>query len=234
VARARNQPPGIFHLTSRGVDRRRIYDGDETRLCFYRLLDRTLKKHGGRIHACCLMTNHYHVVYETTEVGQLSAALQYLNSTYARIYNEICGRRGYLFERPFHSELVRTERHAIWLCRYVVNNPVRAGMAARAGDYRWSSFQATAGLGPKPPFLTTSWTLDLFDKVEAKARVKYAAFVAEGAHLTQEDMSDGAVSALRTADMPRRDSGQQPPRSVSSATSRPRASNQKPKSIQLS
>ena len=234
MAHARHQPPGIFHLTSRGVDRRRIFDGDDTRLCFYRLLDRTLTKHGGRIHACCLMTNHYHLVYETTEVGQLSAALQYLNSTYARIYNGICGRHGYLFERPFHSELVTTERHAIWLCRYVVNNPVRAGMAARAGDYRWCSFLATAGLGPKPPFLTTSWTLDLFDEDEAKARVKYASFVAEGAHLTQKDMSDGAVSALRTADMARRDSGQQPPRSVSRATSRPRASNQKPKSIQLS
>src|SRR5262245_25082154 len=221
MAHARNQPPGIFHLTSRGVDRRRIFDGDETRLCFYRLLNRMLAKNGGRIHAWCLMSNHYHLVYETTEVGQLSAALQYLNSTYARIYNGICGRRGYLFERPFHSELVATERHAIWLCRYVVNNPVRAGMAARAGDYRWSSFLATASLGPKPPFLTTNWVLGLFDEDEAKARVKYATFVAEGAHLTKRDMSNGAMSAVRSEDMARTDSGQQPPRSVSSATSRP-------------
>jgi len=234
VARARNQPPGIFHLTSRGVDRRRIYDGDETRLCFYRLLDRTLKKHGGRIHACCLMTNHYHVVYETTEVGQLSAALQYLNSTYARIYNEICGRRGYLFERPFHSEPVTTERPAISVCRYVVNNPVRAGMTARAGDYRWSSFRATAGLVSKPPFLTTSWVLGLFDANEDRARVKYAAYVAEGGRLTRKDMADGDMSAVRSADMARADSGQQAPRSVSSAPRRSRASNQKPRSTQLS
>lgn len=234
MARARNQPPGIFHLTSRGVDRRRIYGGDDTRLCFYRLLNRTLAKHGGRVHAWCLMSNHYHLVYETTEVGQLSAALQYLNSTYARIYNGICERRGYLFERPFHSELVTTERHAIWLCRYAVNNPVRAGMVARAGDYRWSSFLATAGLEPTPSFLTTSWVLGLFDEDEAKARVKYAAFVAEGGHLTKRDMSDGAMSAVRSGDTARRDSGQQPPRSVSRATRRPRASNQKPKSIQLS
>ena len=186
MAYPRFQPPGIFHVTARGVDRRPIFEEDDTRLCFERLLARMVAKRGGWIHACCQMGNHYHVVYETTELGQLSAALQYLNSTYARIYNEIVGRGGYLFERPFHSEHVTRNEHALWLARYVVNNPVRAGMCDRAEDHRWSSYLATVGLARKPPYLTSDWLLGLFDEDATRARVRYARFVAEGAHLSRK------------------------------------------------
>ncbi len=39
------------------------------------------------------------------------------------------------------------------LARYVVLNPVRAGMTATAGQWRWSNYRATGGLGPAPAWL---------------------------------------------------------------------------------
>jgi putative transposase len=194
----REQPPGVFHITSRGVDRRPIFEGDETRLSFYRLMARMKDKHGGLIHSWCLMTNHYHIAYETFDVGRLSAAFQYLNSTYARVYNEIVGRSGYLFESPFESELVETERHAICLSAYIPNNPVRANMRRTAADYPWSSFRALAGLAPKPSFLSTAWVYGLFGEDDETARAKYVAWVADHAHLARKDLSAAAMSSLRS------------------------------------
>jgi len=201
----RAQPPGIFHVTTRGVDRREIFRGDETRLCFYRLMDKMIDKHGGFIHAWCLMSNHYHITYETTDVDRLSPAFQYLNSTYARVYNETVGRKGYLFESPFDNELVETERHALLLCAYIPNNPVRAKMCRRAEDHVWSSYRATAGLAPKPRFLSTDWVYSLFDEDEDHAREKYKLWVAERAHLTRKDVAAAAMSPLRSADVARKD-----------------------------
>lgn len=47
------------------------------------------------------------------------------------------------------------------LCRYIVRNPVRAGLVAHPGQWGWSSDRATAGEAPVPAFLTVDWVLSL-------------------------------------------------------------------------
>ena len=127
------------------------------------------------------MKNHFHLVAETLEDDELAPFMQYLNSTYARIFNEIEGRRGYLFEKPYESVPVESERHALEVCRYVVLNPVRVYVCDAAHEYRWSSYRATLGLVSRPPFLTTRWVLENFGPNPDRARVEYALFVEEGA-----------------------------------------------------
>jgi putative transposase len=177
----RDQPPGFFHVVSRGVDGRPVFDGDETRLMYLHLVARTVRTRGVKCHRYCLMDNHVHLVLETVEDGQLASALQLLNSRYACAFNQIVGRRGYLFERPYTSRRLVGETHTLECCRYVDLNPVRARMRERALDYPWSSYRATVGLSPAPPFLATDWTLGLFDDDASRARTKYAIFVEEGA-----------------------------------------------------
>jgi hypothetical protein len=128
------------------------------------------------------MDNHVHLVLETVEEGQLGRALQLLNSTYASAFNQIVGRRGYLFERPYLSKRLIGEGHTLECCRYVDLNPVRAGMRERAVDYPWSSYRATIGFARAPEFLTTRWALGLFDDDATRGRTKYAMFVEDGAH----------------------------------------------------
>lgn len=124
----------------------------------------------------CLMGNHYHLVLRTMDVT-LSDGMQWLNGGYARTYNRRHGRRDHLFGRRFHSELVEDESHALELARYVVLNPVRAGICARPEEWPWSSYCAIAGLGFRPPWFQRKWALGQFDSDMRVAAAKFVAFV---------------------------------------------------------
>jgi len=112
-------------------------------------------------HAYCLMDNHYHLLIETPE-GNLSAGMRQLNGVYTQSFNRAHGRDGHLFKGRFNAILVEKQSHLLELCRYVILNPVRAGMVARPEQHPWSSYLATLGAAEKPEFLTTEWLLSTF------------------------------------------------------------------------
>jgi hypothetical protein len=76
--------------------------------------------------------------------------------------------------------LVERESHLLEACRYVVLNPVRAGLCDTADDWRWSSFRATAGLAIVPSFLEVGWLLEQFARDTIAARDQYSAFINQG------------------------------------------------------
>src|SRR5947208_3575723 len=90
-------------------------------------------------HAYCQMTNHFHLLVETPDAN-ISDGMQTLNSEHAQWSNWRYGYRGHLFQGRFHSELVEDADHFLELSRYVVLNPVRAGLCAHADDWPWSSY----------------------------------------------------------------------------------------------
>jgi putative transposase len=131
------EPGGFYHVTARGNNGRVIVTDDEDRTAFVNLLRRTAVRFGINLHAWCLMTNHYHLVIETP-TGQVSRAVQYLNSAHARRFNRRHGREGHLFRARFRATVVVDERHLEAACAYVLLNPVRAGLTPRAEDWRWA------------------------------------------------------------------------------------------------
>jgi hypothetical protein len=72
---------------------------------------------------------------------------------------------------------VERDSYLLELCRYIVLNPVRAGMVKTAGSYFWSSYRATSGLQKAPPWLTVDWILSQFGKDRQEARKEYRKFV---------------------------------------------------------
>jgi hypothetical protein len=125
------------------------------------------------------MPNHYHLLIETPEVG-LSRGMRWLNQMYAEFFNERHERVGHLFQGRFKGILVEREGHLLELLRYIVLNPVRAGMVKFAGDYAWSNYRATAGLQPAPKWLDIDWTLAQFGSPDRfDAREEYRRFVAD-------------------------------------------------------
>jgi len=126
------------------------------------------------------MSNHYHLLVETP-IPTLSRGMKRLNETYAHHFNRTHHRVGHLVQGRFKSVLVEREAHLLELVRYIVLNPVRAGMVSHAGRYRWSNYRATAGLAPAPPWLEVRWTLDQFRPgAIGTLRRRYRRFVAEG------------------------------------------------------
>jgi REP element-mobilizing transposase RayT len=131
---------GYFHVTARGAGRIPIYRDDDDCRFFLGLLGLVVKKHDWQLHALCLMTNHYHLVVEAT-VEQLSAGFQRLNGYYAQTFNGRHGRWGHLFGERFWSGQIESEEELIAVCRYVIANPVRAGLVSRVADWPYSSWR---------------------------------------------------------------------------------------------
>jgi REP-associated tyrosine transposase len=167
---------GTYHLTSRGNRRQRIFLDDHDRRTFLGILAAVVGRRGWRCSAYCLMPNHYHLLVETPE-PDISSGMQDLNSRYAAGFNWRYGLTGHLFQGRFHSILVEQEEHFLELARYLMLNPVRAGLCARPDEWRWSSYGATLGTDAKPPFLTLEPLLGRFGSTSANARFRFAAFV---------------------------------------------------------
>ena len=87
---------------------------------------------------------------------------------------------GHLFQGRFKAILVDSDAYLLELARYVVLNPVRAGMVKNAAHWRWSSYRASMGLMPAEPFLAVDGLLAQFAARRSLAQARYAQFVAEG------------------------------------------------------
>ncbi len=172
-------PGALYHITARGNERRPIVVDDEDRQRFVRTLASMVEEHEVLCHAWVLMTNHYHLVIETPRAN-VSQAVKHLNTLYSQAYNRRHDRVGHLFQGRFSGILVDKETYLLEVCRYVVLNPVRAGLVHSAGDWPWSSYRATSALVPCPPWLTVDWLLGHFGTRRAIAVNAYQRFVAEG------------------------------------------------------
>jgi putative transposase len=128
---------GFHHSYARGVPNQAIYLDRLDYEAFMRMLRRTERRFGWRIYVACLMPNHYHLVTEGT-VDTLSRGMHWLNGLYAQRFNRRHSRYGHLFASRFGARLVEEERYFETVCRYALENPVRAGLCETVEDWPWS------------------------------------------------------------------------------------------------
>ncbi len=169
----------LYHVTSRGDRREAIYEDDSDRESFLGVLSEVCNRFNWVCHAYCLMSNHYHLLVETPDAN-LSKGMRQLNGVYTQIFNRLHGKVGHVFQGRYKAVLVDKASYLLELARYIVLNPVRAGMVRSARDWRWSSYRATSGQARSPAFLTTDWVLSAFSGKKKRAIENYKAFVAEG------------------------------------------------------
>jgi REP element-mobilizing transposase RayT len=168
-------PGGIYHVTSRGDRRGAIYLTDADRLAWLTFLAQTCNRFAWRCHAWCQMTNHYHIVIETIR-PTLSAGMRHLNGVFTQYINRAHQRVGHVFQGRYKAILVERDAHLLELSRYVVLNPVRAGITQAAADWPWSSYHAMLQPELAPPWMSISWLLAQFGS--AQPPFGYRTFVA--------------------------------------------------------
>ena len=172
-------PGAVYHVTSRGNARAAIYADDADRMAFLRLLTQVVQRAHWLCHAYCLMDNHYHLVLETPE-GNLAQGMRQVNGLYTQWYNRRHGHVGHVLQGRYKAILIERDSYLLTVCRYVVLNPVRAGMVPTAQAYGWSSYGATAGDCESPALLCTDWVLAQCGRDRAEAQQHYRRFVADG------------------------------------------------------
>ena len=149
-------PGALYHVMARGNRKLPIFHDALDRRRFLWTVERATTLYSARVFALCLMTNHFHLVLDTPR-GNISETMQYINGVFAQISNRRYGQTGHVFGDRFRSPLIEREKYLKRAARYVVRNPVRAGLVAQAADWEWSTYRATAGLEPAPPWLDVSW-----------------------------------------------------------------------------
>ncbi len=169
----------LYHVTARGDRQESIYEDAEDRERFLELLGTVVEGSRWLCYAYCLMDNHYHLVVETP-AGNLSKGMRQVNGVYTQAYNRRHGQVGHLFQGRYKAILVDTDAYLLEVARYVVLNPVRAGMVNEPGKWAWSSFNATMGQSTAPSWLGVDALLGQFAGKRAVARRRYRRFVSEG------------------------------------------------------
>jgi len=169
----------LYHITSRGDRQEAIYEDDADRKAYLAVLERVCKTHNWVCHAYCLMSNHYHLLIETPDAN-LSKGMRQLNGIYTQTFNRAHERAGHLFQGRYKAILVEKDNYLLELSRYIVLNPVRAGMVRSVKNWAWSSYRATVGQVRKPDYLEVEWILSGLAKRKSLAIERYKQYVSEG------------------------------------------------------
>lgn len=171
---ARIVVPGVaHHVIQRGNRQQSLFFGDADRKRYVTLLVDACSEQKVRCLAWCLMDNHIHLILVPESSEALSRVTARVHTAYSQHVNRLQGASGHLFQGRYRSYAM-DDAHLMVAVRYVENNPVAAGMVARAGDWPWSSARAHLGLSVDPltdvPALArhvANWRAMLTDGLEA-------------------------------------------------------------------
>ena len=132
-----------------------VFFSDDDRLEYLRHLSEQGGRFGVSYLAWCLMSNHVHLIAVPERVNSLALGIGEAHRRYTRYINFREGWRGYLFQGRFHSFPLEGD-YLLAAIRYVLRNPVRAGIAKKAWDYGWSSAAWFVGKRSDDPLAVSS------------------------------------------------------------------------------
>ncbi len=81
------------------------------------------------------MPDHWHGLVQLSALDSLDVVVGRLKSLSAKRINRVLGASGLVWSRAFHDRAVRNESDLLPMARYLVANPLRAGLVERIGDY---------------------------------------------------------------------------------------------------
>lgn len=173
-----NFSDGLYHITARGVRRAPIFEDGLDYRRFRAIFGDVVGELSWLCHVYCQMPNHYHLLVET-QLPNLSDGMQRLNWRHAIRFNWRHGYQGHLFEDRFQSEHIETEAHFLEAARYIVLNPVRAGLCTHPAEWPFSSYLGTVGTRTDS-LLSPERLLGHFGNDVEIAQRRFVTFVSEG------------------------------------------------------
>jgi len=152
---------GVYHVLNRGNYRADIFRTEKAKEAFLTCLGEACGQTGWRVHAWCLMSNHYHLAVATPRAN-LVEGMRWLQGTFSTRFNRLRNERGHLFEGRYKSLLVDPDGGLGPLCHYIHLNPARAKLKAVAAlpDYRWTSLRWLCSPRQRPEWYQPQPALD--------------------------------------------------------------------------
>ncbi|MDH5668630.1 MAG: transposase [Nitrospira sp.] len=130
-----------YHVLNRGNGGAPVFHKDADYAAFLELLGAAKARHRLKLFAFCLMPNHFHLVVAPTTRTSLSAFMQWWLTSHVRRYHRHYRSHGHVWQGRFKSFPIQQDGHLLTVLRYVLRNPVRAGLVDYATDWPWSSLR---------------------------------------------------------------------------------------------
>lgn len=165
-------PGAVYHIMARGNHQQDIVGDESDFEVLLEMLKRTSLRYGTSIHSFCLMTNHYHLLIETTD-EPVWKIMKQLNQHYAEYFNSKHQCVGHSFQDRYRSALVKDTPYFLSASRYIHLNPVKARMVDYPQAYRWSSYGSFVGTD-RLNFVVTDKVLGCFQDPQV---LRYRDFV---------------------------------------------------------
>ena len=154
----RGQQAGCaFHIIIRGNGRGGVFHKGQDYESFLSLLITAKARYPVKLFGFCLMPNHFHFVVQPAHQTALSQFMQWLLTSYVRRFHKHYGGSGHVWQGRFKSFPVQRDEHLITVMRYVLQNPVRAGLSASVKNWKWSSFHRSDVVDPWPIGAENQW-----------------------------------------------------------------------------
>ena len=139
-----------FHTLNRGNGGALIFHTETDYSTFLEFLVKAKKKFSVQLFGFCLLPDHFHLVIEPESAKVLSRFMQWLLTSHVRSHNKHYNTRGHVWEGRFKSFPIQKDSHFLTILRYVLRNPIRAGLASYASEWQWSSSQWPNLIDPWP------------------------------------------------------------------------------------
>jgi REP element-mobilizing transposase RayT len=182
-------PGTLYHVMSRGNAKAQIFIEDADYTHFIGLVARTVARFRVSCRAFCLMPNHFHLLLEPTTLP-VSRMMQQLNSAYSQFFNRRCRRVGHVLQGRFKAVLVDQDQYFRQVLRYIVLNPVKAGLVRDPAAWPWSSYRDTAGMERRHAFLSLDSVWKTFDSgCDVRAQEQFVRFVTAAQEIIEPEDS---------------------------------------------
>lgn len=131
----------VYHVLNRANARLPLFAKDGDYAAFVKVLSEAVRRTDVPLLAYCVMPNHWHLLVCPRRDGDLTRFVGWLTLTHTQRWHahHHSAGTGHLYQGRFKSFPVQDDEHFLTVCRYVERNALRAGLVARAEQWRWSS-----------------------------------------------------------------------------------------------
>ena len=141
--KARNSVGGMcYHVINRGNNRSEVFHKDHDYLRFTEMIGEAVARIPMRVLSWCLMPNHFHLVVQPHNDGDLSRWMQWLMTAHVRRYHRHYHSSGHVWQGRYKAFMIQEDHHYLTVLRYVESNALRANLVDRAEQWPWSSLYA--------------------------------------------------------------------------------------------
>ncbi|MFH1260200.1 MAG: transposase [Elusimicrobiota bacterium] len=188
-------PGAVYHVITRGLERREIFKDDQDREEFLSRLEIAIKDTKSKCYGWVLMPNHFHLLIRAG-VKPLGDLMRKLLTGYAIYFNRKHKRCGYLYQNRYKSILCQEEEYLLELIRYIHLNPLRGGVVKDIfglNKYKWSGHFILIG-GGEVEWQSNKEILERFGSHKGEAIKKYLEFIKDGLRMgKRDDLTGGGL-----------------------------------------